>query len=36
MDIISGVALKPPSPVAPLGGGFGFAGFARQAINGRI
>ena len=36
IDIMSGVALKPPSPVAPLGGVAGLAGSARQASSTRI
>ena len=36
IDIISGVALKPPSPVAPFGGALGLAASGRQASSGRM
>ncbi len=36
MDIISGVTVKPPSPVAPLGGWFVPPGCWRQASSGRM
>ena len=33
---MSGVALKPPSPVAPFGGGLGLAASGRQVSSGRM